>query len=92
MPEVSNLKVIEGDITNVTISAGDVTALTVQTGDVTVISGASATVNLANIIFATSSEMPLDVARSASVGVLNIAARADHTHSAADLLLDGGNF
>jgi hypothetical protein len=92
VPDVTNLTVKQGDITNITIGTGDVTALTVQSGEITQISSATATINLANIAFATSSEMPLDVGRSASVGVLNIAARADHVHSAANLLLDGGNF
>lgn len=92
MSDVTNLTVRQGDITNITVGSGDVTALTVQSGEITQISSATATVNLANIVFATSTEAPLDVQRSASVGVLNIAARADHAHSAANLLLDGGNF
>lgn len=92
MPDISNITVYQGDITNVTVSNTDVTAVTVQSGEITAITAASATVNLANITFATASEMPQDVARSASLGALNIAARADHVHSGADLLVDGGNF
>jgi hypothetical protein len=96
--EITNVSVTTGDITAVTINAAssnlvvasDITAVSIQTSDTTVMSAAPATINLASLSFATSA--PADVARTASVGVSNLAARADHVHSAADLLMDGGNY
>lgn len=90
--EITNLKVQSGDITQVTVSTSDITALTVRTADISVISTVPATINLANATYATESESPQDIARASSVGVLNIAARADHIHSIANTLLDGGNY
>ena len=96
--ETTTLQVTTGDITQVTIAsdvsnvlvASDITAVTVQTNDTTVLTSAPATLNLATLSFATSA--PLDVARESSVGTSALAARADHVHSAADLLMDGGNY
>lgn len=61
-----------------------------QITDVTVLSQASGTINLGSLSLASSA--PADIARTASAGTSNVAARADHVHSAASLLLDGGNY
>jgi hypothetical protein len=96
--EITSVRVTAGDITAVTINtassnltvASDITAVSIQSTDTSVLSAAPATINLASLSFATSA--PADVARTANVGVSNLAARADHVHSAADLLMDGGNY
>lgn len=87
--EITTITITEGDITNLTVD-NDISILTVQDADVTVISSASATINLANASYANTP--PEDIARTASIGVLNVAARADHVHSIANTLLDGGNY
>jgi len=61
-----------------------------QVTQTTVLTQSSGTINLASLSL--SNTAPVDVARSASVGVSNVAARADHVHSAADLLVDGGSY
>jgi hypothetical protein len=61
-----------------------------QVTQTTVLTQSSGTINLASLSL--SNTAPVDVARSASVGVSNVAARADHAHSAADLLVDGGSY
>ena len=96
--DVTSVRITSGDITSLTIStdtsnvtvASDITAVTVQTNDTTVITAASATINAASLILAT--DAPSAIARTASVGTSSYVARADHVHSAADLLLDGGNY
>lgn len=96
--DITSVRVTAGDITSLAITtdssnitvASDITAVTVQQNDTTVLTAAPATVNLASLSFSASA--PSDIARSASVGVSNLAARADHVHSAASLLLDGGNY
>jgi hypothetical protein len=55
-----------------------------------VLTSAPATINLANLSFADIT--PSDIARSGVIGVSVLAARADHVHSAASLLMDGGNY
>lgn len=96
--EVTTVQVVSGDITSLRIAtdtsnvtvASEITAVSVQTNDTTVISAAPATINLASLSFAT--ETPSAVARTGSVGTSQLAARADHVHSAANLLMDGGNY
>jgi hypothetical protein len=96
--ETTTVQVTTGDITQVTISsdvsnvlfASDITAVTVQTNDTTVLTSAPATLNLATLSLAVSA--PSDIARESSVGTSALAARADHVHSAANLLMDGGNY
>lgn len=96
--EITTVRVTTGDITSVRIGtdssnavvASDITSVTVQQYDSSVLTAAPATINLASLSFASSA--PADVARTASVGVSNLAARADHVHSAANLLMDGGNY
>jgi hypothetical protein len=55
-----------------------------------VLTSAPATLNLASLSFAETT--PADIARTGVVGVSVLAARADHVHSAANLLMDGGNY
>ena len=76
------------DITTVQITTTDVSNVAVTT-DITVLNQSSGTINLASMSLATT---VTDIARSGVVGVSVLAARADHVHSAADLLLDGGNY
>ena len=77
------------DLTTVQIYANNVSNVS-QVTSTTVLSQSSGTINLASLSL--SSTAPADIARSASVGSSGVAARADHVHSAADLLLDGGNY
>lgn len=80
---------VSTDVSNITV-ASEITALTVQTNDTTILTQTSGTINLASLSLATTE--PEVVARAGSVGVSNLAARADHVHSAANLLMDGGNY
>jgi hypothetical protein len=94
--DITTVQVTSGDITSLSVStdvsnitvASEITAVTVQTNDTTVLTQSPGTI--ASFSFATSD--PADVVRTASVGVSNLAARADHVHSAANLLMDGGNY
>ena len=79
MADVTVLQVYPSVISNVS-----------QITQTTVLTQSSGTINLASLSL--SSTAPADVARSATVGVSNVAARADHAHSAADLLVDGGSY
>lgn len=76
------------DITTVQVTTTDVSNVAVTT-DITVLSQSSGTINLASMSLATT---VTDIARDGVVGVSALAARADHVHSAADLLMDGGNY
>jgi hypothetical protein len=89
--DITTLQVNTGDITNVIVGNSDITSLSVQNGDVTTIIGAQATVTLERIL-TLSDASPSDIARTANSGVLEIASRADHVHSIANTLLDGGNY
>jgi hypothetical protein len=89
--DITTLQVNTGDISNVIVGNSDVTSLSVQNGDVTTIVGAPATVTLERIL-TLSDASPSDIARTANSGVLEIASRADHVHSIANTLLDGGNY
>lgn len=77
------------DLTTVQISSTTSSNVS-QIIQTTVIAQSSGTINLASLSL--SSTAPADVARTAVVGVSNVAARADHAHSAASLLIDGGNY
>ena len=96
--DTTTVQITTGDITQVTVAsdvsnvlvASDITGVVVQTNDTTVLTAAPATLNLAALTLAASD--PSDVARASSVGTSVLAARADHVHSAANLLLDGGNY
>ncbi len=79
---------IANDISNVTV-ASEITSITIQTNDTTVLTQSEGTINLASLSLATT---VTDIARSGVVGTSALAAREDHVHSAANLLLDGGNY
>ena len=76
------------DITTVQITTTDVSNVAVTT-DISILSQSSGTINLASMSLATT---VTDIARDGVVGVSVLAARADHVHSAASLLMDGGNY
>lgn len=88
--EITQLRVTYGDITRLVLNSGDITNLTVQSNDTTVISAVTATINAASLSL--SSATPLDVARTGSAGTSTQVSRADHIHSIANTLLDGGNY
>ena len=90
--EITNLTVRSGDITQLNVTSSDITSVSIQTNDVSVISTVPATINLASLSFASEIDLPSDIAREASAGVSLIAARADHIHSLANTMLDGGNY
>ena len=77
---------MSADITTVQITTADVSNVSVTT-DITVLNQSSGTINLVSLATTVT-----DIARDGVVGVSNLAARADHVHSAADLLMDGGNY
>jgi hypothetical protein len=79
MPDLTTVQVYANNISNVS-----------QVVSTTVLSQSSGTINLASLSL--SNTAPADVARTASAGSSNVAARADHVHSAANLLMDGGNY
>jgi len=79
------------DITTLQVKSGDVTDINIISNEVTNLIGTPATITLERIL-TMSDEQPLDIARTPSAGVLELASRADHIHSAAGLLLDGGNY
>lgn len=68
----------------------DITELTISTTDITVLTAAPATINTVSLAYGNSA--PQAVGRTASVGSANTVSRSDHVHSAADLLVDGGNY
>lgn len=76
------------DITTVQVTTTDISNVAVTT-DITVLNQSSGTINLASLTLATT---VTDIARAGVVGVSVLAARADHVHSAASLLMDGGNY
>ena len=90
MADVTVLRVNTGDITNVFVRNNDITTVTVRDGDITTLMSAPATINVENIKF--SDAAPSVITRTSSAGVSNLASRSDHGHSAASLLLDGGNY
>lgn len=77
------------DLTTVQIYANNISNVS-QVTSTTVLSQSSGTINLASLSL--SSTAPADITRTASVGTSGVAARADHVHSAANLLMDGGNY
>lgn len=91
MADITTLRVDTGDVTNVTVTDSDITTVVVREGDITVLQSTPATITLERIL-TLSDATPLDIARTGSAGVLEIASRADHVHSIANTLLDGGNY
>ena len=96
--EITTLQVINSDISVLTITndisnvsvISDITSVSLQNNDISILTQTSGTINLASLSL--SNTAPSDVARTASAGTSNVAARADHVHSAANLLMDGGNY
>jgi hypothetical protein len=68
----------------------DITIVQIGASDTTILTQTSGTINLGSLSL--SNANPVDVARTPSAGTSNVAARSDHAHSAATLLLDGGNY
>jgi hypothetical protein len=79
------------DITTLQIKSGDISNIVVSEGDITSLSGVPATITIESDL-ELSDAAPSDVARESNPGVLEIASRADHIHSIANSLLDGGNY
>lgn len=79
MADITTLQLVTAQASNVSI-----------TTDTTVLTQSSGTINLASLSL--SNTAPSAVVRTASAGSSNLASRADHAHSAADLLLDGGSY
>ena len=77
------------DLTTVQVYPAQISNVS-QVIQTTVLTQSSGTINLASLSL--SNTAPADIARTASAGTSNVAARADHVHSAASLLLDGGNY
>lgn len=89
--ETTTLRVVYGDVTNLTIATDSTTVAVSNAGsDSTILLAAPATLTFPGYAF--SNAVPQDVSRTGNAGVSNLAARADHAHSAANLLLDGGNY
>lgn len=80
---------MSAEVTTVIISNQNITQVT-NSAETTVLLAAPATINGATLSL--SNANPVDVARVANSGISNLVSRADHTHSAANLLLDGGNY
>jgi hypothetical protein len=91
MADITTLLVNTGDITQLSITENDVTSITVRDGDITVLNSTPATITLERIL-TLSDATPSDIARTGSSGILELASRADHVHSIANTLLDGGNY
>jgi hypothetical protein len=95
--EITTLQVINSDISVLTITndisnvsvISDITSVSLQNNDISILTQTSGTINLASLSLATT---VTDIGRAGVVGVSQLAARADHVHSAANLLLDGGNY
>lgn len=89
MPDITTVQAVTSDITTVQVIVQDTTTVTVnQIANSTILTQTSGTIAVQNL----SNSTPADITRTASAGTSNLAARADHTHSAATLLLDGGNY
>lgn len=78
------------EITTLTIVTNQATNLTVAT-DVSIFNATSATINVGSSIDL-SNATPSDISDVGSAGVSNLAARSDHVHSGANVILNGGNF
>ena len=76
------------DLTTVQIYANNISNVS-QVTSTTVLNQSSGTISLASLSLATT---VTDIARTGVVGTSQLAARADHVHSAANLLMDGGNY
>lgn len=88
--EITTVQIAQSDITQLRISNTDITTISLQTNDITVLQNVSATINAASLSL--SSDIPQDVARTGLSGSSTTVSRADHIHSIANTLLDGGNY
>ncbi len=88
--EITTVQILQSDITQLSISNTDITTISLQTNDITVLQNVSATLNAASLSL--SSDIPQDIARTGSAGSSSAVSRADHIHSIANTLLDGGNY
>jgi hypothetical protein len=88
--EITTVQISQSDITQLTVSNTDITTVSVQNSDITVLQNVSATINAASLSL--SSDIPQDIARTGSAGTSSAVSRADHIHSIANTLLDGGNY
>jgi hypothetical protein len=88
--DITTLTVIGNHTTNLQVTSSDITVVNTVT-DITVLNTTSATItvpssiNLSNIA-------PSDISDVAEAGVSTMASRSDHKHSAANAVLNGGNF
>lgn len=87
--EITTVQIAQSDITQLSISNTDITTISLQTNDITVLQNVSATINAA---LSLSSDIPENIARTGSAGSSTAVSRADHIHSIANTLLDGGNY
>lgn len=78
------------DVTVLRLNTSDVSNVFVRNNDTTILMSAPATVNVETIRF--SDATPSVIARTTTSGDSSFASRADHSHSGATLLLDGGNY
>ena len=90
MADITTVSISSGDVTQVNLSNTDTTTVSISSGDVTVLTGVTASISAGSLSF--SANTPQDVARSGSAGTSAAASRADHIHSIANTLLDGGNY
>lgn len=88
--DVTTVTVVPADITQLTVTASEVTGLTIATSDTTILTTSGATINTVSLSYSEAAPQP--IARSASIGIEQTVSRSDHVHSAADLLIDGGNY
>jgi hypothetical protein len=79
------------DITVLQVKSGDISNIVISEKDVTTLSAVPATITIESDL-GLSDAAPLDIARESNPGVLEFASRADHIHSIANTLLDGGNY
>jgi hypothetical protein len=88
--DITTVSISSGDVTQVNLNNNDTTTVSINSGDVTVLTGVSASINAADLSLSNST--PQEIARLGSSGTSSAASRADHIHSIANTLLDGGNF
>jgi len=88
--EITTVQIAQSDISQLTVSNTDITVVNLQTEDITVLQNVSATISAASLSL--SSDIPQSIARTGSAGTSSAASRADHVHSIANTLLDGGNY
>jgi hypothetical protein len=86
--EITTVQIAQSDISQLTVNDTDITVVSLQTEDITVLQNVSATISALSF----SNDIPQNIARSGASGSSSLASRADHIHSIANTLLDGGNY